>query len=73
MEEEAAEIVAYTRFYQCGTVLCSSAFGLPPQFVILVLKFLMASTLTLVECSLIILSVCRVYLIFKVSNILKFW
>ena len=59
-------------YYQCGAVICSNAFGLPPQFVIPAFKFLLMSTFTLVQCSLIILSVCRIFLIFKVSKILKF-
>ena len=60
-------------YYQCGSVIFSHAFGLPPQFVIPPFKFILISTFTLMLCSLISLSVCRIYLIFKVSNILKFW
>ena len=52
------KIEAHTFFFyfQCVSVLCTLAFGLPPHYVIAALKFLLAFTFTLQQCSLISLS-----------------
>ena len=67
-------ILLWLNFHpQCSAVLCFQAFGYLPPLVLAVLKFSLMWMASLVRCSLISLSVTRMFLLIKVSSDFLIW